>query len=64
MIIHYNKTINFEIYVAEFIAELEPETIEDLEKISEMLHDSLEIGIRDFIESKDNFNYEDYTPYY
>lgn len=63
MRVPYMKSIDFEIFVAEFIEDLKPETMDDIQDIAEDLHNALEIGIKDYIESEeDRFNYDDYDP--
>lgn len=58
----YGNTLNFEIYVADLIEAMGPETIEEMEEISEALHNSLEIGIRDYLDCDDILDYDDYIP--
>ena len=60
--IPYMKSIEFEIFVAEFIEDLKPKTIDEMEDIAENLHSALEVGIQDYIDAKDDFDYDDYDP--
>ena len=61
----YKDELQFEIYVAELIEQFHPKSISDLETISDDLHNCLEIGIRDFVDSTDGvLNYDEYTPCY
>ena len=60
--IPYMKTIEFEIFVAEFIEDSSPKTIEEIEDIAESLHNSLEVGIKDYIDGEDRFDYDYYEP--
>lgn len=60
--IPYMKSIDFEIFVADFIEDLKPKTIDEIEDIAENLHSALEVGIQDYIDTKDDFDYDDYDP--
>lgn len=60
--IPYMKSIDFEIFVADFIEDLKPKTIDEIEDIAEGLHNALEVGIKDYIDAKDDFDYDDYDP--
>ena len=64
MIIPYIDSLNFEIYVGDLIEALKPKSEEEIERIADELHQSLEIGISDFIDDSEEFDLDNYNPQY
>lgn len=64
MIVPYMDSLNFEIYVGDLIEALKPKSEEEIEQIADELHQSLEIGISDFIDDSEEFDLDNYHPLY
>lgn len=62
-ILDYMRTVDVEIFVGDLLEEANPNTIEEIERMAEQLHNAIEIGIKDYIESEeDRFDYDEYNP--
>lgn len=60
----YMEQLHFEIEVQNFLDALMPDTIEELEEISEDLHRAVENAIEDYINDNDELDYNNYNPEY
>ena len=58
----YMRTLDVEIFVSDLLEKVSPDTIEEIERMAEQLHNSVEIGIQDYIDGEDRFDYDEYNP--
>ena len=56
--------LSFEICVSDLCESIKPESCKDLEKLSEDLHQRIEVAIEDFINDSENLNIDDYESQY
>lgn len=64
MKLSWKDGLSFEIFVSELCESVKPKTCKDLEKLSEDLHDRIEVAIEDYISDSDNLNIDDYENQY
>lgn len=64
MKLEYKDSENFELYVMDLCESIKPKTCEDLESLSEELHESIEYAITDYIRDSDHLSIDDYSNAY
>ena len=60
----YKDGLNFDIYVMDLCEGINPKSCNDLEELSEDLHERIETAIQDYILDSDSLNIDDYEPSY
>ena len=56
--------LEFDLYVMDLCAEQHPKSCKDLEKLSETLHERVELAIQDYIYDDDDLDIHDYEANY
>ena len=60
----YRDGLNFDIYVMDLCESIKPKSCSDLEKLSEDLHERVEMAIQDYILYDDLLDIDDYNALY